>query len=165
MSDSKDTKLPRLYFNEYIAGIIRGRHDFEAINGDLLYFCLLMKMNQYAKEVYFLRKAKKEGIDAEQVFDHLSLLRKFVLDFYEIQSPNYKMIQNELTDPIEDLDRLPVDGTGAKVEDLGSLAQKLVLTPEDVSLEEPTDEVDGETSPRRKVQFLSREESVVDHSV
>jgi hypothetical protein len=164
-SKEKDTKLPYLYFNEYVAGSIRGRQDFEAINGDLLYFCLLMKMNQYAKEVYFLRKASRPEIDVGQVYEHLKILRKFCLDFYEIPAPNYKMIQNELTDPIERLDSLPVDGTGKKVEDLGTFAEKCSLNPkktfEDLEELDLVDEADGEASPRRKHSTLSRESSIV----
>jgi hypothetical protein len=104
---SAETPIKKLYFNMYVAAIIRNRQDFEAINTDLLYFTLLMKMNQYAKEVYFTRKAKTG--DSEMVMNHLMLLRKFVLDFYEIKAPNWRLIQNELEDPLEELDSLPVE--------------------------------------------------------
>jgi hypothetical protein len=103
------TKLPRLYFNMYIAGVIRNRKDFEAINCDLLYFTLLMKMNQYAKEVYFLRKAKQTEENVKAVYDHLMILRKFVIDFYEIATPRWELIQNELTDPLSSLDELKLE--------------------------------------------------------
>lgn len=131
----KRTLKTKLYFNEYVAGRIRTRDDFEAINCDLLYFCLLMKINQYAKEVYFLRKAPREGLQAELVHKHLDLLRRFVLDFYEIEEPNWALIQNEFTDPLEDLDRLPVNGVENKnISDLGSLAEEC-LSHREVSVE------------------------------
>ena len=104
---STETPIKKLYFNMYVAAVIRNRQDFEAINTDLLYFTLLMKMNQYAKEVYFTRKAKTG--DSEMVMNHLMILRKFVLDFYEVKAPNWKLIQNELEDPLESLDSLPVE--------------------------------------------------------
>jgi hypothetical protein len=102
----EETPLPKIYFNIYVAGIIRGRQDFEAINCDLLYFTLLMKMNQYAKEVYFLRKAKTGEVDVKAVYNHLCILRRFVIDFYEIPKPNWNLLQNELEDPLADLDKL-----------------------------------------------------------
>jgi hypothetical protein len=104
---STETPIKKLYFNMYVAAVIRNRQDFEAINTDLLYFTLLMKMNQYAKEVYFTRKAKTG--DSEMVMNHLMILRKFTLDFYEVKAPNWKLIQNELEDPLEALDSLPVE--------------------------------------------------------
>lgn len=104
---SAETPIKKLYFNMYIAAVIRNRQDFEAVNTDLLYFTLLMKMNQYAKEVYFTRKAKTG--DSEMVMNHLMILRKFALDFYEVKAPNWKLIQNELEDPLESLDSLPVE--------------------------------------------------------
>jgi hypothetical protein len=129
----KETPLKKIYFNIYVAGVIRQRHDFEAINCDLLYFTLLMKMNQYAKEVYFVRKAKTGETDAKLIFNHLSILRKFVLDFYEIKPPNWKLIQNELEDSLEVLDSLPVeeDPFGDK-KTLDSLASKV----DDLSLDD-----------------------------
>jgi hypothetical protein len=123
--DSKRVLKTKLYFNEYVAGRIRTREDFEAINCDLLYFCMLMKMNQYAKEVYFLRKAPRENVQAELVQKHLKLMRRFVLDFYEVEEPNWALIQDEFKDSLEDLDRLPVNGSDdKKVSDLGSLAEQ-----------------------------------------
>jgi hypothetical protein len=122
------TKLPKLYFNMYIAGIIRNRADFEAINCDLLYFTLLMKMNQYAKEVYFARKAKTG--DAKAIFDHLEILRKFVLAFYEISAPRWELIQNELEDPLEKLDELKLEEDPfGDASTLGKMASKLSSPP------------------------------------
>jgi hypothetical protein len=103
------TPLPKIYFNMFVAGIIRGRRDFEAINCDLLYFTLLMKMNQYAKEVYFLRKSKTGINDLKAVYDHLMILRRFLISFYELPEPNWKLLQNELEDPLELLDSLPLE--------------------------------------------------------
>jgi hypothetical protein len=143
--EKSELKLPRLYFNEYVAGLLKARPDFEAINLDLLYFCLLMKSNQYAKEVYFLRKANRPKEEVEGVFKHLGLLRNFLLDFYEVPEPNSKLIQNELLDPLEKLDSLPLDGEplGSK---LGDLSRQPSLNPSEVTLD---DESDGEASPRR----------------
>jgi hypothetical protein len=101
--------LPKLYFNMFVAGIIRGRRDFEAINCDLLYFTLLMKMNQYAKEVYFLRKAKTSEVDVKAVYAHLMIIRRFLIQFYELPEPNWKLLQNELEDPLAELDSLPLE--------------------------------------------------------
>jgi hypothetical protein len=109
MTSKEETPLPKIYFNMYIAGIIRSRPDFEAINGDLLYFTLLMKMNQYAKEVYFLRKAKTNEVNAESVYKHLMILRQFTLDFYEIPTPRWELLQDELLNPLSDLDKLSTE--------------------------------------------------------
>ena len=143
----KEGSLPRLYFNEYVAGKLRTRSDFEAINTDILYFCLLMKSNQYAKEVYFLRKAKRPVDEINSVYNHLELMRTFILTFYEIDAPNSKFIQNEKTDPLELLDKLPLDGTETSTRDLGSLARECSVSadPEDPS----SDESAGEASPER----------------
>lgn len=102
-------KLPRIYFNVYVAGMVRNRPEMEAINTDMLYFTLLLKMNMYAKEVYFQRKrnAPKEEIDA--INAHLVLLRKFILAFYEIPEPKWHMIQDERNDDLSALDSLKVE--------------------------------------------------------
>lgn len=128
----------------YLAGMIRQRQDCEAVNTDLLYFTLLMKMNQYAKEVYFTRKAKVSEADSNGVMNHLMLLRQFVLSFYEVPAPNWKLIQNELEDPLELLDSLPVeeDPFGDKKE-LASLVDPLAAA----SLAEKGDA--GEQTPLR----------------
>jgi hypothetical protein len=143
----KEATLPRLYFNEYVAGALRTRSDFEAINTDLLYFCLLMKSNQYAKEVYFLRKAKRPDEEISSVYNHLTLMRTFILTFYEIDAPNPKFIQNEKEDPLELLDKLPLDGTETSSRDLGSLARQCSL---DSDPEPSNDEDAGEVSPRKE---------------
>ena len=145
----KEVTLPRLYFNEYVAGALRTRSDFEAINTDLLYFCLLMKSNQYAKEVYFLRKANRPDEEIASVYNHLTLMRTFILTFYEIDAPNPKFIQNEKEDPLELLDKLPLDGTESSSRDLGSLARQCSLGP-DPEPESSTDEDAGEASPRKE---------------
>jgi hypothetical protein len=151
MSSKAEVKLPRLYFNEYIAGALRTRSDFEAINTDLLYFCLLMKSNQYAKEVYFLRKAKRPDEEIAAVYNHLTLMRTFILTFYEVDAPNPKFIQNERDDPLELLDKLPLDGTESSTRDLGSLARECSLPdPETTSVDEDA----GEASPRREATPL-----------
>jgi hypothetical protein len=117
--------LKKIYFNMYVAGIIRNRPDMEAINTDLLYFCLLMKMNQYAKEVYFLRRSGVNAAvkDAAGVAKHLRILRDFVLTFYEIPTPRWNLIQDEELDPLEELDKLDLqeDPFGEKTQ-LGHLA-------------------------------------------
>lgn len=137
---STETPLKKLYFNMYVAAVIRNRQDFEAINTDLLYFTLLMKMNQYAKEVYFARKAKTG--DSEQVMNHLMILRKFTLDFYEIKVPNWKLIQNELEDPLEALDSLPVEedpfGDKKTLESLVSDFSESTLHEEKLEIPEPS---------------------------
>jgi hypothetical protein len=131
---SEETPLKKIYFNMYVAGMIRQRQDFEAINTDLLYFTLLMKMNQYAKEVYFARKAKTGESDAKAIMNHLMLLRKFVLDYFEIKAPNWKLLQNELEDPITELDSLPVEedpfGDKATLESLTAKAGEMSLDEE-----------------------------------
>lgn len=137
---STETPIKKLYFNMYVAAVIRNRQDFEAINTDLLYFTLLMKMNQYAKEVYFTRKAKTG--DSEMVMNHLMLMRKFVLDFYEIKAPNWKLIQNELEDPLEALDSLPVEedpfGDKKTLESLSSELSNLDLHEEKKDFPSPS---------------------------
>lgn len=131
---STETPLKKLYFNMYVAAVIRNRQDFEAINTDLLYFTLLMKMNQYAKEVYFTRKAKTG--DSQMVMNHLMILRKFTMDFYEIKEPNWRLIQNELEDPLEELDLLPVEedpfGDKKTLDKLASDLSKASLEEEDL---------------------------------
>ena len=126
-----ESPIKKIYFNMYIAGVIRQRQDFEAINCDLLYFTLLMKMNQYAKEVYFSRKAKTGEADTKAIFNHLMILRKFTLEFYEVKAPNWKLIQNELEDPLEVLDSLPVEedpfGDKATLESLTAKVDDLSL--------------------------------------
>ena len=102
-------KLPKLYFNMYVAAIVRNRPDCEAINCDLLYFVLLMKMNHYAKEVYFRRKDRAPEKELDAIYGHLTMLRKFIMDFYEIAPPKWQMIQNEREDPLSELDKLPVE--------------------------------------------------------
>jgi hypothetical protein len=137
---SKETPLKKLYFNMYVAAVIRNRQDFEAINTDLLYFTLLMKMNQYAKEVYFTRKAKTG--DSDMVMNHLKILRKFTLDFYEIKEPNWRLIQNELEDPLEALDSLPVEedpfGDKKTLDSLASGLSGLSLDEERLDCPSPT---------------------------
>ena len=136
---STETPIKKLYFNMYVAAVIRNRQDFEAINTDLLYFTLLMKMNQYAKEVYFTRKAKTG--DSEMVMNHLMILRKFVLDFYEIKAPNWRLIQNELEDPLEELDSLPVEedpfGDKKTLDKLASDLEKASLSDEELPIPPP----------------------------
>lgn len=147
MSKTEESPLKKIYFNMYLAGMIRQRQDCEAVNTDLLYFTLLMKMNQYAKEVYFTRKAKVSEADSKGVFNHLMILRKFALDFYEVTAPNWKLIQNELEDSLEHLDSLPVeeDPWGDKKE-LASLVDPLASA----SLGEKKEEGDsGEQTPHR----------------
>jgi hypothetical protein len=141
---AEETPLKKIYFNMYLAGMIRQRQDCEAVNTDLLYFTLLMKMNQYAKEVYFTRKAKVSAADSKGVFDHLMLLREFTLKFYEVPTPNWKLIQNELQDPLEHLDSLQVeeDPWGDKKE-LASLVDPLIAA----SLEEKRRDDSGEQTP------------------
>ena len=161
--------LKKIYFNMYIAGVIRNRPDFEAINCDLLYFCLLMKMNQYAKEVYFLRKStvKAANNDAESVYKHLVILRDFALQFYEIAPPRAALIQNELTDSLEELDKLEVheDPFGEKkhLGDLSASADDVASSLSQMSLSglDDADLDPGEASPRRPV--LERTPSVVAH--
>jgi hypothetical protein len=142
---TEETPLKKIYFNMYLAGMIRQRQDCEAVNTDLLYFTLLMKMNQYAKEVYFTRKAKVGEADSKGVFDHLMLLRQFTLKFYEVPTPNWKLIQNELEDPLEHLDSLPVeeDPWGDKKQ-LASLVDPLAAA----SLGEKQEDDSGEQTPR-----------------
>ena len=147
MTEESETKLPRLYFNEYVAGSLRARHDFEAINTDLLYFCLLMKMNQYAKEVYFCRKAKRSEDEIESIYNHLKIMREFILKFYEITAPNPKLIQNELEDPLEALDKLPIDGAETGARDLGDLARQCSIDAESPLTD---DEPAGEASPWKR---------------
>jgi hypothetical protein len=97
----------------YVAGTLKGRPDMEAINTDLLYFCLLMKLNFYAKEVYFQRKNNSPNDQIEKIYKFVTYLRHFVLDFFEIPYPNWELIQNELEDSLEVLDSLPLQEDNA----------------------------------------------------
>jgi hypothetical protein len=157
--------LKKIYFNMYVAGIIRNRPDMEAINTDLLYFCLLMKMNQYAKEVYFLRRSGISAAikDVEGVAKHLRMLRDFVLLFYEIPTPRWNLIQDEENDPLDELDKLELqsDPFGEKTP-LGKLAknpeeQDLASSFEGLKLDSLSDD-EGEMTPSP----LTRTSSVVD---
>lgn len=114
----------KLYFNEYVAGYLKTRSDFEQINTDMLYFCLLMKMNFYAKEVYFQRKKNTPMEHINSLFNHLKIHRKFTLDCFEIPEPNWTLIQNELEDSLAYLDSLPLqdDNPSAPPTQLGSVA-------------------------------------------
>lgn len=103
------SKLPRIYFNVYVAGMVRNRPEMEAINTDLLYFTLLLKMNMYAKEVYFQRKRKAPEEEVKAIYNHLQLIRKFILEMYEIPEPKWQMIQNEYEDDLAVLDSLKVE--------------------------------------------------------
>lgn len=107
-----------------------------------------MKSNQYAKEVYFLRKASRPQEEVEGVYKHLGLLRKFLLDFYEIPEPNLKLIQNELLDPLEKLDELPLNGN-PNAKNLGDLARQSSSDPKEGEDLTVSDDSDGEASPRR----------------
>jgi len=172
---AQEEPLKKIYFNIYVAGVLRNRPDMEAINTDLLYFCLLMKMNQYAKEVYFLRKTKVEAAqkDAHGVYKHLQLMRAFTLQFYEIDAPRWNLIQDELNDPIEELDKLEVqeDPFGDKTllsklkqnsveENLSSSLEGLKISDPYEAEFESQEEDDGEMSPRR----LVRTPSIVPHA-
>ncbi len=143
---TEESPVKKIYFNMYLAGMIRQRHDCEAVNTDLLYFTLLMKMNQYAKEVYFARKAKTGEEDIKGIYGHLMILRQFTLSFYEVPQPNWKLIQNEKDDLLELLDSLPVeeDPWGDKKE-LASLIDPLASA----SLAEKKEEDAGEQTPHR----------------
>jgi hypothetical protein len=103
------SKLPKIYFNVYVAGMVRQRSDMEAINTDMLYFTLLLRMNHFAKEVYFQRKRNAPADELELIYRHLMLLRMFTLHYYEIPEPKWQMIQNEKDDDLALLDSLPVE--------------------------------------------------------
>ncbi len=103
------SKLPKIYFNVYVAGMVRQRSDMEAINTDMLYFTLLLRMNHYAKEVYFQRKRNAPASEIELIYKHLTLIRMFTLQYYEIPEPKWHMIQNEMSDDLKVLDDLPVE--------------------------------------------------------
>ena len=161
--------LKKIYFNMYVAGIIRNRPDMEAINTDLLYFCLLMKMNQYAKEVYFLRRSNVNAAvkDAEGVAKHLRLLRDFVLTFYEIPTPRWNLIQDEEKDPLDELDKLELqeDPFGEKTR-LGEISKSQGVSHSASSLDELNSSLgdlkinsddEGEMSPSP----LTRSQSIV----
>jgi hypothetical protein len=100
--------MPKLYFNLYVAARLRERPDYEAINTDLLYFCLLMKANFFAKEVYFQRKKQIPDDQIDKLFGMLTCIRKFMLEFFEIEEPNWDLIQDEAHDSLEELDSLPL---------------------------------------------------------
>ena len=153
----------------YVAGIIRNRPDMEAINTDLLYFCLLMKMNQYAKEVYFLRRSGVNAAvkDAEGVAKHLRMLRDFVLTFYEIPTPRWNLIQDEEKDPLDELDKLELqeDPFGEKTR-LGEISKSQDAVGSASSLDEVNSSLaelkihsddEGEMSPSP----LTRSQSIV----
>jgi len=101
------TEIPKIYFNIYVAGVLRERPDYEAVNTDLLYFCLLMKANMLAKEVFTLRMNGAEKDVIKSVADLLTTTRRFMLEFFDVPEPNWKLIQNEETDDLETLRRLP----------------------------------------------------------
>lgn len=164
VKEEAKASLKKIYFNMYIAGIIRSRPDMEAINTDLLYFCLLMKMNQYAKEVYFLRKSNISAAikDAAGVAKHLRMLRDFVMLFYEIPTPRWNLIQDELEDPLEELDKLELQSDPFdEKKPLGALSRDpgdgdLASSFADLKLD--VDEDSGEMTP----SILTRTASVVD---
>jgi hypothetical protein len=141
----------------------------EAINTDLLYFCLLMKMNQYAKEVYFLRRSGVNAAvkDAEGVAKHLRMLRDFVLTFYEIPTPRWNLIQDEEKDPLDELDKLELqeDPFGEKTR-LGEISKSQDAVGSASSLDEVNSSLaelkihsddEGEMSPSP----LTRSQSIV----
>jgi len=123
------TEIPKIYFNIYVAGVLRERPDYEAINTDLLYFCLLMKANLLAKEVFTLRLngAEKEMIVATAKL--LQTTRKFMLDFFDIPDPNWSLIQNEELDDLEKLRRLPDPSKPPSVSVSSSASVETAQTP------------------------------------
>ena len=101
--------IPKIYFNVYLAGVIKMRPDNELINTDLLYFCLLMKANFFAKETYAMRINNQPEEDVKDIYSRLQRIRQFMMDFFDVPAPNWNLIQNELEDDLEELKRLPDD--------------------------------------------------------
>lgn len=108
--------VPKIYFNVYVAGVLKQRPDHEMVNTDLLYFTLLMKANFFAKEVFALRVHKPEDTEGLTIMhNQLKLIRTFMLDFFDIPEPNWNLIQDELNDDLETLKKLPDPDARPKV--------------------------------------------------
>lgn len=95
------------YFNQYVLKKVREKPNSapEQIMNDMMFYSIIMRVNQLAKDTFLLRRAGEKE-KAEVIYNFLHIHRKFLLDAFGIEEPDWTKIQNELEDDVEVLNNL-----------------------------------------------------------